>query len=91
MKTVVIDCREMTDRRAAHEYLARKLSFPEYYGHNLDALHDCLGDISEEVCIVVYRPHEMYESLGQYAEIMADVLRMSGEENPYISVMFESE
>ena len=40
---------------------------------------------------MVYRPHEMYESLGQYAEIMADVLRMSGEENPYISVMFESE
>lgn len=91
MKTVVLDCREMTDRRAAHEYLAKKLSFPDYYGHNLDALHDCLGDINEEICIVIYRPSEMYEALGQYAEIMADVLRMSGEENPFITVLCETE
>lgn len=29
----------------AHGDLAKALSFPEYYGNNLDALHDCLTDL----------------------------------------------
>ena len=27
-----------------HDYLARKLDFPEYYGKNLSALADCLAE-----------------------------------------------
>lgn len=34
------------DRTAVLSALGRALSFPEYYGHNLDALADCLGDLS---------------------------------------------
>lgn len=29
----------------AHAALAEALSFPDYYGMNLDALHDCLTDL----------------------------------------------
>ena len=29
-----------------HADLQRTLCFPSYYGHNLDALHDCLEDLS---------------------------------------------
>ncbi|MBO4783300.1 MAG: barstar family protein, partial [Lachnospiraceae bacterium] len=29
----------------AHEYLKEVFSFPEYYGKNLDALFDCLGEM----------------------------------------------
>ena len=28
-----------------HEYLQMIFGFPEYYGKNLDALYDCLGDL----------------------------------------------
>jgi RNAse (barnase) inhibitor barstar len=30
-----------------HEYLKMIFGFPEYYGNNLDALYDCLGDLND--------------------------------------------
>ena len=31
----------------AHAALADALAFPAYYGHNLDALHDCLTSLGD--------------------------------------------
>ena len=36
-----------------HEYLARELDFPEYYGNNLSALADCLSEICEPTLISI--------------------------------------
>lgn len=33
------------DLPAFHRAIAGALGFPDYYGHNLDALHDCLSDL----------------------------------------------
>ena len=33
------------------DYLAQQLNFPEYFGHNLDAFYDCLGDIQTPTII----------------------------------------
>ena len=52
-----LDCREMTDKPALHAYLKEKLALPEYYGKNLDALHDCLTDL-ENVEITITSPDE---------------------------------
>ena len=38
----IIEGKNMTARRPAHEEIAAALHFPEYYGHNLDALYDML-------------------------------------------------
>lgn len=32
--------------RDMHRAVAAAPRFPDYYGHNLDALHDCLGDVA---------------------------------------------
>ena len=40
-----IDALKVNEREEAHEYLAEVFSFPEYYGKNLDALFDCLGEM----------------------------------------------
>lgn len=29
-----------------HQAIAAALDFPDYYGHNLNALNDCLGDVA---------------------------------------------
>ena len=36
----------------AHRDLAKALDFPAYYGHNLDALHDCLTALPETQLVI---------------------------------------
>lgn len=40
-----IDCTNLDDPRELHRRIAACLSFPEWYGHNLDALYDLLTEI----------------------------------------------
>ena len=42
---VVLDALRLQRKEEAHKYLREALNFPEYYGGNLDALHDCLTEI----------------------------------------------
>lgn len=41
-----LDAREWEQERRLHEDFAAALNFPEYYGNNLNALADCLHDVS---------------------------------------------
>lgn len=53
MKKIELDFGELMTPRQIHEYIAEKLSFPDYYGKNLDALYDCLTDICEDTQITI--------------------------------------
>lgn len=44
---ITLDAAQMGSRKEAHRYLQQQLSFPDYYGCNLDALYDCLTDLDE--------------------------------------------
>ncbi len=55
MREITIDEARLSSPADAHRLLAARLSFPTYYGHNLSALADCLGDVSEPTRIVVVR------------------------------------
>ncbi len=91
MKTVVIDGRDMPDRITAHAYLAGKLDFPTYYGKNLDALHDCLTDISEPTQIVLYNFSEDSFSNNLYLPSIIRVLKTSATENNNISLTCDAD
>ena len=41
-----IDLSQCDDRPALLEAVAESLAFPDWFGHNWDALADCLGDLS---------------------------------------------
>ena len=43
---VLCDFMRLGTADAVYAYLAQELAFPPYFGRNLDALHDCLTDIS---------------------------------------------
>lgn len=53
MKKVVLDFNGLDSKEEIQEYLAGKMKFPFYYGRNLDALYDCLTDISEPTAIAL--------------------------------------
>lgn len=57
MKQVILDGNILADATQVHNYLKELLEFPEYYGKNLDALHDCLTDL-ENVEITITTPEE---------------------------------
>lgn len=53
MKEITLDFKEFMSMKEAHAYIAGKLDLPDYYGANLDALFECLTDISEDVKIKI--------------------------------------
>ena len=53
MKTIRLDVTNIFTVRALHVYLAYRLNLPDYYGRNLDALHDVLGEITDQTRIVL--------------------------------------
>ena len=57
MKQITLDGNIISDAAMVHDYLIEMLEFPEYYGKNLDALHDCLTDL-EHIDITITAPKE---------------------------------
>ena len=49
MEDIILSCEGIATKQALHEALAQALSFPDWYGHNLDALYDCLTDLDDAV------------------------------------------
>ena len=88
MQRIVIDGRRMRNREDAHAYLQKKLSFPEYYGRNLDALYDCLTDVHEETEIVVKYTNTLSRRLGEYGQKMIETLSDAARENRQINILF---
>lgn len=82
MRTVYLDCRACSGRQTLHQALAHSLCFPQWYGGNLDALHDCLTDVHTPVRLTVAG----VEALGDYAAGFRRVLKAAEQENPAIRI-----
>ena len=85
----LIDGAAIETREQLHDALARQLSFPDYYGRNLDALFDCLTDLAEETELRLVRRDELFAHLGVYADILQNVLRDACAENPHLHLITE--
>ena len=80
-KRLFLNARRMTTRERAHEHLKERLRLPEWYGKNLDALRDCLGEISEPTRITIRFSPVLEQMLGEYGQSILRVLRQAAEEN----------
>ncbi len=86
MKRVTINGNEVTIISEIHDILSEALSFPEWYGRNLDALHDCLTDISEDTEIYISAYSRLEGSMGRTAKTLRRVIAEASEENPHIKL-----
>ncbi|MGN1147982.1 MAG: barstar family protein [Lachnospiraceae bacterium] len=83
-----LDCREMTGRKEAHDYIAEQLSFPAYYGQNLDALYDCLTDMP--VSHITLTNIESLQDMGWYGTAILGAFEDAMADNPRLTVDFIS-
>lgn len=68
-----------------HDYLAESLELPSYYGRNLDALRDCLGDITQHILISLVRTRDEAK-LSPWFDKLAVALMIAARENPSLDV-----
>ena len=87
MKHVILDGESLLTRSDLHKALREGLEFPEWYGNNLDALHDVLTEYNEETCIELKNPALLDEHLGDYAVYFMRVLRDCMEENSHLHLI----
>ena len=83
--TVELTTRGVYAPEDVHRILAEALSFPSYYGRNLDALHDCLTDITDPVTILL--DPALCGILGDYYPRLNRVLQDCVLENPALSLL----
>ena len=69
---------DITNREQLHDALSEALELPEWYGRSLDALYDCLTDLSVPTTI-----HE------DYMQRALAGLRDAAEENELLQVRLE--
>jgi len=89
MKDITIDCRGFVPRSDLHKAFADALAFPDHYGNNLDALHDCLTDISEETRIRLLHWADAEANLGNYARATKRAILDAALQNSNLAVLFD--
>jgi ribonuclease inhibitor len=84
MREIRLDGREMKTKKATHDYLKQQLNLPSYYGNNLDALYDVLGDVDKYTAITLFHKDACIASLGRYGEKLLQVFEDAAEDNSMI-------
>ena len=81
---VFLNGNDITNREQLHDALSEALELPEWYGRSLDALYDCLTDLSVPTTIhVEHWPQE--DDLQRALTVIQD----AAEENELIQVRLE--
>lgn len=77
---IFLNGRKMLTRESAHAHLKQRLRFPDWYGKNLDALHDMLT-AGYHGTITLKHADAMTKALGEYGETMLRVFYDSARES----------
>lgn len=89
--SAIIDGKEIKSRDQLHMLLAKQLSFPGYYGRNLDSLYDVLSsDYSGDSIIKIKHVNLLKVKLGgEYIDGFIQAIRDASEDNPRIILVLE--
>lgn len=79
-----IDCAQIDSRQEFHRVLAKELSFPAWYGRNLDALYDMLTATTEDTRLIL----ENWDADAPFSRSFRRVLEDAQAANPHLFVFF---
>ena len=86
----VLDGGSVGNCETLHRVLAAGLQFPDWYGGNLDALHDCLTEINQPTELVIRGGDALETALDSYAAAFRRVLTDSAAQNDALTVTWET-
>ena len=89
MKIVLLDGDRIGNSRDMHRAFSEALGFPEWYGSNLDALHDMLSERSEEIGVILVNTDRLSENLGWRWEMLLRMLVELKRENERFHVTLD--
>ena len=84
METVRLDGTRLCRRKEAMDLLGQALALPEWWGRNLDALHDCLTEPGQPVRLELSGREAMEAS--PFGRLLLRVLADSAAENPNLEL-----
>ncbi|MBL8480985.1 MAG: barstar family protein [Rhodocyclaceae bacterium] len=80
---VNVDLRNATDKAAMLVEFARAFALPDWFGHNWDALADCLRDLSDKdaagYAVLMHGTEKARERMPEDLDEAVSVLRATGE------------
>ena len=79
MEERIIDCTQIKTPEDLHRIFQEVLDFPQWYGSNLDALFDCLSEISGKVRLLDWETAE--DRLGAYGKKAKKVIAAAALKN----------
>lgn len=93
MKLVQLNLNEIKTTEEIHSYLMEQLELPEFYGKNLDALHDMLtGWICDNICMEIIPCEDaqspIYEYAGRMMKMFEDSAQMLEERDGKVYAVF---
>lgn len=86
MRIITLDIEKMRSLPMLHKYLHTALALPEYYGANLDALYDCLTEMSEPTELVVPKKVADEAYLGWYGQQFLQMLEDAAAANEALQI-----
>ena len=89
MRKITLDIEKMRSLPMLHKYLHTALALPEYYGANLDALYDCLTEMSEPTELVVPKKVADEAYLGWYGQQFLQMLEDAAAANEALRVTLQ--
>jgi RNAse (barnase) inhibitor barstar len=83
-KIIDIDSAKWTSK-TAHKYIKEGFSFPDYYGENLNAFNDCLGDLYPDNyyqgVVIVFRHYDDFSREDKaFSEALLDIIACQSRE-----------
>ena len=88
--SIIINLTGISSKEMLHSILKEAFDLPDYYGANLDALHDVLTEQSEGWVIVFYSASVPETTMGKYMKNLRRMCAAAAVENEgLLRVVFE--
>lgn len=89
MKRITLDFRKSLNINDAHKIIKDAFSFPDYYGKNLDALNDCISEITDDVVVDILIGEYLFDGFDSIIRVFNDnrlnykIIKSQGIKNKY--------